>query len=70
MVDLLLMLIAGYAVVGLVAGLALAFVGINRIDPVAADSPWHFRLFVLPGLAGLWPVMLVKWARAGKGGDA
>lgn len=70
MIDLVLMFVAGYAGLGLVAGVALALVGINRIDPVAAGSPWYFRLLALPGLAGLWPVMLVKWARAGKGGDA
>lgn len=70
MIDLVLILVAGYAALGLVAGVALAFVGIGRIDPVAAQSTWYFRLLVLPGLAGLWPVMLVKWARTGKGGDA
>ena len=70
MINLILMLVAGYAALGLIVGVALAFVGIHRIDPVSIGSPWCFRLLVLPGLAGLWPVMLVKWARAGKGGDA
>jgi len=69
-IDLILILVAGYVALGLVAGVVLAFVGINTIDPAAAGSPWYFRLFVLPGLAGLWPVMLVKWARCGKGGGA
>lgn len=69
-IDLILILFAAYAGLGLVVGLALAFAGINRVDPAAADSPWYFRLMVLPGLAGLWPVMLAKWARAGKRGDA
>lgn len=67
-IDLMLILIAGYVGLGLVAGVVLALVGINTIDPAAAGSPWYFRLVVLPGLAGLWPVMLVKWARRGKGG--
>ena len=70
MIDLLLLLLAGYTVIGLFVGFFLAALGIGRIDAVAADSPWYFRVVVLPGLVGLWPVMLVKWVRANKGGAA
>ncbi|XAL99555.1 hypothetical protein OT109_18495 [Phycisphaeraceae bacterium D3-23] len=70
MINLLILLVTVYSVVGAVVSVLLAFVGLGRIDPVAAHAPWFFRLMVLPGLAGLWPVMLVKWARAEKGGGA
>lgn len=65
--NVLLGAVAAYALVGLLVGIAIAAFGLGRIDPVTRDAPVVFRLMVLPGLVGLWPVMLVKWARAEKG---
>ena len=69
-IQIFLAAFAMYVGVGVLVGGVLAFAGIGRIDPVAAQSPWLFRALVLPGMVGLWPVMLMKWARAGKGGGA
>ena len=65
LLDLLLSLIGGYALIGAVVAVGFAFRGINRVDPVAAQAPLVFRLMILPGSAGLWPFVLVKWLRAG-----
>lgn len=67
MVSLLLILVLIYVVLGVPAGLLFVLRGVNRVDPVAADSPFVFRVVILPGCIGLWPVLLLKWLRAGKG---
>ena len=70
MSSILLMILGLYVALGLLIGLAFVLRGVNRVDPVAADSPWVFRVVILPGCVGLWPVVLLKWLRAGKGGGA
>ena len=56
-----------YAVIGVLFGLFFVVRGVSRIDPVAADGTWGFRLLILPGSAALWPLLLVRWLRAGDG---
>ena len=54
-----------YAAIGLLVGLAYAFGGAGRIDPAAKGKgmPWRVRLLILPGVLGLWPLMLSKLFR-------
>lgn len=66
----LLSILGLYLVIGLIVGLWFVLRGVNRVDPVAGDSPWVFRVVILPGCVGLWPVVLLKWLRAGKAGRA
>lgn len=51
-----------YAVIGLFVGLIYIFGGAGRIDPAAKGKglPFRVRLLILPGIAGLWPLMLTK----------
>ena len=66
-----LLLIAGlYIAIGMGVGLAFVLRGVNHVDPVAADSPFIFRIVILPGCVGLWPVLLLKWIQANRGGKA
>ncbi|MFM9862075.1 MAG: hypothetical protein ACKVRO_00580 [Micropepsaceae bacterium] len=55
----------------LAAGAAFAFIflsfGLRRLDPTAAAGPLRFKLLIAPGVAVLWPLMMVLWA-AGRGG--
>lgn len=69
MIDLILILTAIYALIGMCVALGFAFKGVNRTDPVAAKAPLAFRLMIVPGSAGLWPVVLVKWLRASRRGE-
>ncbi|NOT42216.1 MAG: hypothetical protein HOP13_17205 [Alphaproteobacteria bacterium] len=50
-------------------GVAFAFVflgfGLRRLDPIAAAGPLRFKLLIAPGLAVLWPIMIMLWARGG-----
>jgi len=51
-----------YAAIGVLVGLIYVFGGAGRIDPAAKGKglPFRVRLMILPGIAGLWPVMLTK----------
>ena len=51
-----------YMLIGLVVGLVFMFGGASRIDPAAKGKglPLQAKLIILPGLIGLWPLMLKK----------
>lgn len=51
-----------YAGLGLLVGLIYMFGGGGRIDPAAKGKglPVRVRLMILPGIIGLWPLMLIK----------
>lgn len=51
-----------YAGFGLIVGLIYMFGGAGRIDPAAKGKglPVRVRLLILPGIIGLWPIMLMK----------
>ena len=51
-----------YLLIGLLIGLAYMFGGAGKIDPAAKDKglPLRVRLLILPGIIGLWPIMLTK----------
>ena len=57
------------SVVGLYLGLgvlfAIAFVlkGAGRVDPLARQGTWGFRLLILPGAAALWPLLASRWRK-------
>jgi len=55
----------GYAVAGLVVAGLFLVLGLDRLDPQARGAH-AFRPLLLPGLALLWPLVLVRWM-AGKG---
>ena len=54
-------LLAGYAMVGAVFAVAFVTVGIGAVDPVAKSSGAGFRLIISPGVAALWPLLLMRW---------
>ena len=51
-----------YAALGLLTGLIYMFGGAGKIDPAAKGKgmPFRARLIILPGIIGLWPLMLKK----------
>jgi hypothetical protein len=56
-------MLAGYLAAGAVFAAAFVARGVSSIDPAAAGMPWSARLLIFPGVAALWPLMLVKWWR-------
>lgn len=60
--EILVLGLGLYAAIGLLIGLVFVFGGAGRIDPAARGKglPVRVRMMILPGVAGLWPLMLVK----------
>ncbi|MEZ5294461.1 MAG: hypothetical protein R2745_25500 [Vicinamibacterales bacterium] len=54
---------------GLYLGCGLAFAGpfvlrgVHQLDAVARDGTWGFRAAIAPGVALLWPLLAIRWAR-------
>lgn len=67
MANIVIMLGLAYFGIGLVFGTFFVFKGVNTVDSAARGGPLVFRLLILPGAAGLWPVMLKKWVSAKAG---
>ncbi len=61
---MMLVVAAGYLVVGVPFGVAFAARGAAAIDLVAKHAGWGFRLLILPGAMALWPLLAIKWASA------
>lgn len=52
--------LAGYLGIGGVAGLGVILFGMRRLT--AVEVPARVRLLILPGLAALWPIILLRLA--------
>lgn len=59
-------IVFGYAGLGLLVAVPMCIAGLGRIDPTAAGGTWGFRLFAIPGVMVLWPLVLGRWLRRGK----
>ena len=60
--NLIVTAIGAYFLIGILVGLIYMFGGAGRIDPAAKGKglPIRVRLLILPGIMGLWPIMLMK----------
>ena len=63
-VQILLLMVGAYGVLGAVFAVAFVARGAAAIDPVACHAPERVRVLFAPGAAALWPVLALKWARA------
>lgn len=55
-----------YGALGVLVAIPMVLRGINRLDPAAAEGTWGFRVLAFPGVMVLWPLVLVRWLRAGR----
>lgn len=60
--EMIVLALGVYFGAGLIVGFGYLFGGAGRIDPAAKGRglPVRVRLLILPGIVGLWPLMLVK----------
>ena len=61
--NLIVWLVAIYAIIGLLFGLPFLMWGVSRIDPSARGAGVGFRLIILPGVMAFWPLMARRWLR-------
>lgn len=52
-----------YSLIGLVFAGLFVSLGVQKLDPEARGSGIAFRLLILPGVAGFWPMILARWIR-------
>ena len=55
-----------YAALGMLFAIAFVTIGIGQVDPLAKGTGVGFRLIILPGVAGLWPMFLARWFKGGR----
>jgi hypothetical protein len=56
-----------YAVAGLVTALAFVSVGVTRAFPHPVPVTIGARILLVPGAAALWPYVLLRWRKSGRG---
>ncbi len=59
-------LLDAYVFLGVVFGVPFVVRGVTRIDPVAREGTWGFRLIIFPGVVALWPILAARWIAGGK----
>lgn len=57
-----------YLAAGLVFAAAFIAVGLRKVDLVAGQGSVGFRLIIVPGVVALWPLLALRWLRAGRAG--
>ena len=55
--------LAVYVVAGVAFAVPFVLRGVNRVDPVAGEGTWGFRLIIVPGVVALWPLLALRWLR-------
>lgn len=63
--NLIVATTGAYAGLGIIFAIAFLFFGASRVDPVAKDGSWGFRLLILPGCVALWPILARRWWSGG-----
>lgn len=52
-----------YALAGLVFAGFFVTRGVGRLDPVAREGTWGFRVIIVPGVVAFWPLLAWRWRR-------
>ena len=50
-----------YVLIGLIFYFPFVFNGMKKIDEGAKDTPFGFKILILPATLTFWPVLLKKW---------
>ncbi|MCZ4316413.1 hypothetical protein O4H66_23675 [Comamonadaceae bacterium G21597-S1] len=58
MAEIVLLVLAAYAAMGLLVACAMLAGGLRRLDAAAAAAPWHVQCLFVPGIVALWPLVL------------
>lgn len=66
MAALILDITRGYLIVGLGVAAVFLTVGIGRVSPDARGA-YVFRPLLVPGIAFLWPLVIVRWIALERG---
>lgn len=60
LVDIVLLLLGSYFLLGLLFGLFVFISGGEKVDPLLKENSWKLRLLILPGLIAIWPFLVMR----------
>lgn len=63
MVEVLLIIVLTYLVLGVLFVIPFLMKGLTKIDEGANDSTIGFKIVIIPGVIVFWPVLLSKWMK-------
>ena len=64
MVEILLIIVAVYLVVGVLFVIPFLMKGLTKVDEGAQGSTIGFKIIIIPGVIVLWPLLLSKWMKS------
>ena len=64
MVEIILIIVAVYLLVGVLFVIPFLMKGLNKIDEGAYGSTIGFKIIIIPGVIVFWPVLLSKWMKS------
>ena len=63
MIEILLIIVAVYLLVGVLFVIPFLMKGLNKVDEGAHGSTIGFKIIIIPGVIVFWPVLLSKWMK-------
>jgi len=63
MVEIFLIIVAVYLLIGVLFVIPFLMKGLNKIDEGAHGSTIGFKIIIIPGVIVFWPVLLSKWMK-------
>ena len=63
MIEILLIIVAVYLLVGVLFVIPFLMKGLNKVDEGANGSTIGFKIIIIPGVIVFWPVFLSKWIK-------
>ena len=63
MVEMLLIIVSVYLLVGVLFVIPFLMKGLNKVDEGAYGSTIGFKIIIIPGVIVFWPALLKKWIR-------
>ena len=66
MVEITLIVVAVYLLLGILFVIPFLLKGITKVDEGAHGGTIGFKIIIIPGVIVFWPLLLKKWMNAGK----
>lgn len=63
MLEIVLTMAGVYFLLGVVFAIPFVLKGAQVIDPAAVEGSKGFKLFIIPGVALFWPLLLKRWIK-------
>ena len=64
MVEIILIIVAVYLLLGVFFVIPFLIKGITKVDEDSLNSSIGFKIIIIPGVIVFWPLLLKKWMRA------